>query len=226
VKNLESLEVWDSLTLEKQSTLQFPDDIGIHSHIPDALSYSPDGHFLVGSSGSAITIWDIQTGGVVKGIEYGDIDAEPQSLMWSSDGQTIGAIYFVTSVTWVVCMYDVDLGVRISTSKLQSFVKPRLWSHNNSFLVMTLLASRDSQAIVNIFEIWPTFIDTPTRSFCTELNLSHLQPSTISFSPAVYQICAITSEKPLPTVIVLDIQSSKVSGPLFTQTLPRLLSSQ
>ena len=206
-----SVEVWDSLTLEKQSTLQPIDTKYPCWDIP--VSYSPDGHFLAGFPGSAITIWDIQTGGVVKEIECSDIntndiDTKPRSLVWSSDGQTIGAI-FIEKKTWVVCVYDVDLGVMVSTGTLQSFMKPHLWSHNNSLWTMTLLAHGDSQAIANIFEIWPTFIDTPTRSFYTKLNLSHLKPAKISFSPSVYRISAITSDEPLPMVFVLDIQNSK-----------------
>lgn len=206
-----SVEVWDSLTLEKQSTLQplRPIDAESQQWIRgSALSYSPDGHFLVGFPNSTITIWDIQTGGVVKVIECSDISTELRSLVWSSDGQAIGAI-FGEMETWVVYVYDINLGVRVSTSTLQSFMKPHLWSHNNSLCTMTLLASGDSQAIVNIFEIWPIFIDTPIRSFHTKLNLSHLQSHTISFSPAVYQICAITSDKLLPMVFVFDIQNSK-----------------
>jgi WD40 repeat protein len=85
------VEVWDSLTLEKQSSLQLPKSAGTRNpsyYAPDTLSYSPDGYSLVGSFGSTITIWDIQTGGVVKEIECRDIDMCPMLLVWSLDGQT------------------------------------------------------------------------------------------------------------------------------------------
>jgi len=175
----------------------------------DMLSYSPDGHFLVGFSGPGITIWDIQTGGVVKEIECSDTVTQPESLVWSSDGQTIGTVSHVGKV-WIVCVYDIDLGVRVFGGILESFIKPCLWSHNNSLQAMTMLASIDSQAIVSVFGIWPTPTEIPT-TFSIKLDLSHVKPHTIiSFSPAVYRISAITCNSPVPTIVVLDIQNSKV----------------
>jgi len=208
-----SVEIWDSLTLEKQSSLQLPRPAHTNeppSPISDTLSYSPDGHSLVSFSGSAITTWDIQTGGVVKEIKCSDIGIHPRSLVWSLDGQTIGAIFPREAGTWVVCTYDIDLGVKVSTCTLQSFCKPQLWPQNNTLQIMTILPSEDSQAIVNIFEIWPTFINAPTKSFPIELNLSHVKHHTISFSPAVCRISAITKDQPLQKIVILDIQSSKI----------------
>jgi len=208
-----SVEIWDSLTLEKQSSLQLPRPAHTYEppyHVQDTLSYSPDGCSLVSFSGSAIAIWDIQTGGVVKKIECNDIGIHPVSLVWSLDGQTIGAVFPGEARTWVVCVYDIDLGVKVSTGTLQSLFKPHLWSHNNTLQVMTILSSEDSLAIVNILEIWPTFINAPTKSFSIILNLSPILLHTISFSPAVYRISAISNELNLQAIVILDMQSSKV----------------
>jgi len=152
----------------------------------------------------------MQTGGVVKEIECSDIGIYPVSLVWSLDGQTIGAIFPGEAGTWVVYTYDLDLGAKVSTGTLQSFCKPHIWSHNNTLQVMTILPSKDSQAIVNILEIWPSFIDAPTKSFSIELNLSHVTLHTISFSPVICRISAITNDPHLQTIDILDIQSSKV----------------
>jgi len=203
-----SVEVWDSLTLEKQTTLQLPKSANTRdlSYLPSTLSYSPDGHFLAGFPGPAIAIWDIQTGGVVKEIECSDISTKPWSLVWSSDGQTIGVVFEVME-TWVVCIYDISLGVMVSTGTLQSLCTPHLWSYNNSLQVMTMLADEGSQTIVNIFEIWPTFIDTPTKSFSIDLGFPFVGFDTILFSPAVYWISATNNHS---MILVFDVQNSKV----------------
>ena len=130
VSTLTSVEIFDSLTLEKQSSLQLPkptDSYYYLDHPPIKLSYSPDGHSLVGFFHSAIIIWDIQTVGVVKEIKCSTC---PTSLVWSFDGQTIGTVYEVKAKTWVVCAYDIDLRVKVSTGTLQSSLEPCLWSHN------------------------------------------------------------------------------------------------
>ena len=209
-----SVDVWDSLTLEKQSSLQLPKPADIQNlsyHIPHVLSYSSDGHSLVSFIGSAIVIWDIQTGGVVQEIECGDMCTHPESLVWSLDGQAIGAIFPAEAGTWVVCIYNIGLGVKESTSILQSFTRPWLWSHNKSLQAMTMLADKDSQAIINIFEIWPTFINTSTKPYSIKLKPSYIQPHTMSFSPAIYWISAIVLDASGPCkLVVLDIQTSGV----------------
>ena len=214
VQTSTSVEIWDSLTLEKQSSLQLTHAYPYTTFFPelDTLSYSPDGCSLISFFGSAITIWDIQTGGVVKEIECSDIGINPVSLVWSLDGQTIGALFKGGARSWVVCAYDIDLGVKVSTSTLQSLYKPYIWSHNNILQAITILPRKDSQATVHIFDIWPTSINTPTKSFTIpiRLNLAYLWPHMMSFSPATHRISVITNDLPLRTIVILDIQSSKV----------------
>lgn len=206
------MEIFDSLTLEKQSSLQLPKPTGSYHYLdypPIKLSYSPDGHSLVGFFHSAIIIWDIQTVGVVKEIKCSTC---PTSLVWSFDGQTIGTVYEVKAKTWVVCAYDIDLGVKVSTGTLQSSLEPCLWSHNKPLQAITILSGEDSQIIINIFAIWPTFINTSTKSLSIQLNLPHVILSTMSFSPAFYHISMIIKDHnpTYSTLIILYIQSSKV----------------
>ena len=206
-----SVEVWDSLTLEKHSSLQSIElgevQYPLH-HTPHALSYSPDGHSMVGFFGSSIIIWDIQTGGVAKEIQCSDT---PRSLVWSLDGQAIGAIFPAETETyWVAYTYDVNSGVRMSTDMLQSLFQPYLWSHNKSFQAMTIPDSSNFTVHIKIFEIWPIFGDI--ASFSIKLDLCYGN-STMSFSPAVYWFSAISnnsSSSSWNTLVVLDIQSSKV----------------
>jgi len=216
-QNSTSVEVWDSLTLEKHTSLQSTEHGELRplfhykQHTP---SYSPDGHSMVGFFGSSIIIWDMQTGGVVKEIQCSDTGITPRSLVWSLDGQTIGAIFpAVTKTYWVAHAYDVDSGVRMSTGMLQSLFQPYLWSHNKSLQAMAIPDSSDSTVHINIFEIWPTFRDTPTENFLIKLDPCYRKFSVMSFSHTVYQVSAIaynSSRLLQETLVVLDIQSSKV----------------
>jgi len=209
-----SVGVWDALTLEKCSTLQLTDPHttepwNTQYHSPDVLTYSPDGYSLAGCFGSVFTVWDIQTGGVVKEIECGTANVLPKSLVWSSDGKAIGAIFPVEVETWVVYTYGVTSGVIESTSTLQSSLQPHLWSHSNSLWAMVALKEEGSQTIINILEIWPIPTSNPIKSFSINLNLQNELP-IISFSPATYRISALSTGKHPQALLVFDIQSSKV----------------
>jgi len=213
-----SIEIRDPITLEKHSSLHLTEPNPnawnpiLEHNPPDLLAYSPDGYSLAGYFGSVITIWDIQTGGVAEVIECGTANFLPSSLVWSSDGVTIGAVCWVEEETWVVCTYDVASGVNTCTSTLPSTSKPYLWPHNNSLQVMTMLSDRGVEAIVNIFEVHPTLLDNLIESFSINLNLQGAHFKSISFSPATYRISTTaTTEHPNPTILlVFDIQNSKV----------------
>jgi len=214
-RGLTSVGVWDVLTLEKSSTLQLTDPHTIvpwnaQYYSPDVLAYSPDGYYLAGCFGLMFTIWDIQTGGVVREIECGTANVLPKSLVWSSDGKMIGVIFPTEVGTWVVYMYDVALGVIKSTSELQSLLQPHLWSYNNSLYTMVVLSGEGSWAMINILNIWPIPTGNPVESFSISLNLQN-EPPTISFSPATYRLSAVTYKGRHPyALLAFDIQSSKV----------------
>lgn len=214
-RTLTSVGVWDTLTLEKHSTLQLTDSYTTTTwdsryYLPDVLAYSPDGYSLAGCFGPVIIVWDIQTGGVVNEIECGIANVLPKSLVWLSDGKTIGAIFPVEVGTWVVYTYDVTLEVNESTSTIQSLLQPHLWSHDNSLWAMVVLDGESSQATINILKIWPIPADNLIESFSINLDLKNELP-TISFSPATYRISAIVYKNHRPHVLLaFDIHSSNV----------------
>jgi len=167
-----SVEIRDTLTLDKCSTLQptkpIPEDLKPIGHSPSALAYSPDGHSLVGCFGSAATIWDIQTGGVIKEIECGAIDASPKSLVWSLDGTTIGALFPAGVGSWTVVTCDIA-SVKVSTCAVQSPFEPYLWLHESSIWMMAVSGNKTT---INTSEIWPTTFGYPVKSYSTSYNIS------------------------------------------------------
>lgn len=210
-----SVEVWDAITLEKLSNLSLTEcqvateEWDQDYHPSGILAYSPDGHSLAGCFGSAIAIWDIQTGGVVEEIDVGDI---PKSLVWSLDGKTIGAIFSAGVGTWTSVIYDISSQRTTSTDRFLSSVEPYLWPHKNTLQAMVVLGHKGPQAIINILQVQPTPTNNPIESFSIDLKLhDNPSPPTISFSPSTYQISAITYESAfLGTLFAFDIQSSRV----------------
>ena len=155
----ETVEIRDPLSSELLSTLTQP-----NADIADQLAYSPDGRSLASLSGTSLMIWDIQTGGVAKEIECGD--TENVSLTWSLDGGAVCAILqdqpnthtalrFYdqdTDTDYVVRVYHIASGTRLSSGTLRSRGKPHLWAHNTSFRVITV--ERGDQAFtIEAFEI-------------------------------------------------------------------------
>ena len=159
--NWTSVEIWDSLTLEKHFSFQLtkPDhetwDPESECTPPGVLTYSPDGHFLAGYFSSVIIMWDVQTGGVVEEIECGVINILPQRLVWSSDEKTICSVFLVEAGTWAVFAYDVALGVKVSTSTFLSSLEPYIWPHNDFLQVVTMPSNGDVKVNVNIFMFNP-----------------------------------------------------------------------
>jgi hypothetical protein len=187
-----NVEIWDTLTLERHSTLWSTgpsrklQDIPACS--PDGITYSPDGRSLAcySSSSTAIIIWDIQTGGVVDGIECGAVGTTLESLVWSHDGKTIGAI-FACGQDWAVCVCDVALGTMVVPGILQSSHKPYLWPHNKSLRVLAILDHKHID--FNIYEVGPTLIRI--RLFAITHDFPN-DPKIISFSPTTHHVSIVT----------------------------------
>jgi len=136
------------------------------------------GHHVVSS------IWDIQTGGLVKEIECDATLDNPSSLVWSLDGRAIGAV-LRENHTWAVATYDVASGETLCKT-LASVDKPYLWAHNISFQVMTTTqCSTPKGYTINIFEVGPTL--TQIKTFT--ISVKHGGNFQIgSFSPISYHI--------------------------------------
>jgi len=199
-----SVEIWDTLTLDKHSSLQptksIPKDLKPIGHSPNALAYSPDGHSLAGCFGSVATIWDIQTGGVIKEIECGPVDASPKSLVWSLDGTTISAIFLKGEGNWIVFICDI-VSVKVSTHMVQSPYEPCLWSHENSIWMMTI---SENKTTINTFEIWPTINVCLVKSHSIAHSISGNPP------PAMHQDRFLSGDLSHWGFSVYDIHSQQL----------------
>jgi WD40 repeat protein len=193
------VEIWDTLTLGKRSTLRPTNpshklwDIhrkGIPGGSPNGVAYSPDGCSLAcySSFSTTIIIWDIQTGGVVNEIECGAIGTTFESLVWFFDGVAIGAI-LTDGQDWVVCVCNVALGTMVSPGTLQSFHKPHLWPHHKLLRALTMLDH--GHICFEIYEIGPTLLRIKIFSITLPANST---PKTISFSPTTNQVSIITNK--------------------------------
>jgi WD40 repeat protein len=175
-----AVEIRNQLTLELLTTLR-PTKDSISLRGP--LAYSPDGRSLACTSFSAIIIWDIQTGGVLKEDE-GAFYSE--SLVWSLDGSTIGIIDTDSNVH----MYEVVSGKTRNPGKFYSedegtLLCVQMWAHETSFRAVTGTVHGFTLTI-DIFEIGHTL--AKFHSFTSTGNL--LSPTCgFSFSPATFHFC-------------------------------------
>ena len=183
------VKIHDALTFELVSILQ-PAGTVLFSNPP---SYSPDGHFLACITSSDIVVWDIQTGGVAKGIQCNNLDQKP--LVWSSDRGLVGVLSDRT-----VNVYDVASGRAQFSSRLESDDAPYLWAHEKSFRVMTTAKGGKTTAI-DIFEVGATLTKFESFSVQSEEGKYSIQ----SFSPTTYRISCFFENLPL---LILDIRNS------------------
>ena len=189
-----TVEVRDALTFELTTTLQPTETT---SQLLGILAYSPDGRSLACASDTAFIIWDIQTGGVVK--ENQRNGTAFYSLVWSLDGGSIGTLGQETH-SWTVRIYDVVSGTARPPIPLQSYDKPVLWAHGESFRVMTTARNGDT-SIIDIFEVGPA--PTMIESFSVKLeSYTHF----FSFSPTTYRISLDSHSH--GTIVILDVRNS------------------
>ena len=216
-----TIDIWDSLTLERCSSLQLTGPSGSHtySNSSNLLTYSPDGHSLAGYDefSGTITIWDIQTGGVVENIIDEAGNFLPTLLVWSSDGATIGAICQRGEETWDVLIYYIASG-SVFVHMLPSISEPFLWSYNGSLQLMAMLCKEGGGIIVNIYKVGPALLDNLVETFSINYDAHQVIEGLISFSPTAYRMCITNS-----TLLVLNIQSSKIllqeDGPFHSGSL-------
>ena len=187
----ETVDIRDPLSSELLSTLTQS-----NTSQTGPLAYSPDGYSLASLSGTSLTIWDIQTGGVAREIECSA--TTNISLAWSLDRATICVMacpwqdWGIDAILqlldhdvgdYAVNVYDVASGTTLSSGTLQSRGRPHLWAHNMSFRVITI-EQGDQTFTIDTFEVGSIF--TKVESF-------HTKPWGIgdrirSFSPTTYQI--------------------------------------
>ena len=188
------MEIRNRLTLELITILQPPETI---PHYTDLLAYSPDGRSIACTSGTAIIIWDIQTGGVAKEITR---SANTTSLVWSSNGGTICTIDYKYLGTFTVNTYGVSSGTASSPGTLRSRDNPHLWTIDESFRVMTTTYYRYEIETVDIFEVGSTL--TRIQSFSPH---SLGARNGMSFSPTTYHISILDYDE----LSIFDLRSSR-----------------
>ena len=194
----EFAEVRDPLTFELLSTLQ---PVKPTPQLMGPRAYSPDGRSLCCVSDTTIIIWDIQTGGVAKEIERGA--ALHGSLVWSSDGRTIGAILRENSV-WAVVVYDAVSGTTLSYATLSPVDEPYLWTHDKSFRVTTTAWENKSCCTIDTFEVGSAL--TKVESYPIRVQEGNLRIK--SFSSTSYRVSVSVSVKN-GQLLVLDIRNSE-----------------
>ena len=197
----EVVRVWDALSLKPLSTLQSTKGTTRFRH---GLAFSPDGYSLAGCSDTGIIIWDIQTGGVIKEIEC-EITGNGLELVWTLDGQSIGAISPRVLGTLTMHIYNITAGTILSSVTLQSSGKPYVWAHDKSLQIATTTALDHKGCRINIFEVDSTLVKIESFPFKSNSNLG-------AFSPTTYRISVSTLEdhNHSPKLLILDIQDSGV----------------
>ena len=146
-----------------------------------------------------LVIWDIQTGGVAKEIEYGS--GNSVALAWSLDGSTIGLISHEDLFThnYTVYIYNVASGMMHSPGTLPSTDVPCLFAYDTSFRVMAT-AQGDVGLIIDVFEVGPVL--TKIESFRIEPLRGYLRVE--SFSHSTYRISISVGDD----YFVFDIRTS------------------
>ena len=196
----EAVEIRDALTFELLSTLQLTEPT---ARLMGTIAYSPDGRSLCVSS-TAIVIWDIQTGGVAKGIQCDE--TYNFSPVWSLDGRIISTVSRNRgNNTWTVRGYNVASGTTLLSTTFQSQCQPHLWAHDESFRVMT--AAGDSGVYtIDIYKVGPTLTKIESFFICW---LGEHGSWIESFSPTTHRILTISNCWWGDRFRILDVRNSR-----------------
>ena len=185
------VEIRDAISSELVSTLSR------NIHGSPSLAYSPDGRSLACSS-YTLMIWDIQTGGGAKEIEYdNESTSSSGSIVWSLDGMTVGMTQYST-----VHLYDVASGATWSPGTLQSGNKLHLWAHNRSFRVVAIRWG-GGVFTIEVFDVGSDLVKI--ESFHIESPRGSLDPDIASFSPTTYRVSISDGDQ----TRILDIRNSE-----------------
>ena len=184
VENGEGVEIYDSLSFELLSTLM---PIESAQESMDQLAYSMDGRSAASVFGGSLVIWDTQTGGVAKEIEYGGTYSA--SLAWSLNGSTICIVSAdMMPSPYTVFIYDIASGVMCSPGTLPSADEPYVWARDTSFRIMTT-AQDGLICLINIFEVGSVL--TRIESFHIKIRRRYFRVG--SFSQTTYRISILVN---------------------------------
>jgi len=193
------VEIRDPHTFQLLSILQ---PIESTSQLRGTPVYSPDGYSIATPSDDAMWVWDIQTGDVVKKIQWDKVNNV--SLVWSLDGGEICTVAQsqITGI-WTVCLYSVTSGIATPPLRFFSQSEPYPWVHNKSFRVMTTVEC-DKGHTIDIIEVGHAL--TRVESFCIQLGEHNFLVK--SFSPVTHRISILTHRN-RGHLLILDIQNSE-----------------
>ena len=187
-----AVEIRNALTFELVFTLQ-PSKQDVYCL--GTPSYPPDGHSLACATNTGILIWDIQTGGVVREIQY--IQRGCDLLVWSSNGEMLGVLF-----GWEVQIQNV---VSDAVSAPIKHVIPNLdhfWAHNEYFWIMRSFRHGEAR-VLDIFEIGLTLRKIESFYISENEGFYHIT----SFSPTTYR--ASCRDRDGTIFFILDIQNSE-----------------
>ena len=196
-----AVEIRDALSLKLLSTLQLPEGA---TRFTQGLAYSPDGCFLASSSNSAIIIWDVQTGGAVKKIEFG-ASGDCLQLVWSLNGEKIAIVLQVAGIL-AVHIYQVASSTIQLSSPIQKLSSVKIWAHNESFRIVVIAWEElGGGRIANIFEVGSTLVKIEPLTFQSGHSLGDFSPTTNRISASVPGKTSGDNK-----LLILDICNSKM----------------
>ena len=196
-----AVEIRDTLSLKLLSTLQLPEGA---TRFTQGLAYSPDGCFLASCSNTAIIIWDVQTGGAVKKIEFG-ASGDCLQLVWSLNGEKIAIVLQVAGIL-AVHLYQVASSTIQLSSPIQKLSSVKIWAHNESFRIVVIAWEELGRGrIAKIYEVGSTLVKIEPLTFRSGHGLGE-------FSPTTNRISAYVQEKHSEDnkLLILDICNSKL----------------
>ena len=175
------VEIRNQLTFQILAVFQSPKNT---SNLQRPVAYSPDGRSLACGSSGGIVVWDIQTGGVAKSIDF---EGTTLSLVWSLDGRTLGSVFRYLNGSSHIKTYDVASGVQLSEERLENEWVLYLWACEKSFRFISWSGSHPDPKFL-ISEIGPT------RIKIEELPAVGSPPFMFRFSPSTYRISISTPD--------------------------------
>jgi len=158
-----TIEVLDSVTLQRLQTLTFPQEI---STDPRSLIFSPDSRVLTsfgGHEGLFAVTWDLQTGGVASVIRWREKGKSilNSSIAYSANGKAVGIRCRYYHHDDVIHIFEVSSGVRTHSHSVSSTYRisctSDFWTHGESLRFVTY-----DKTATTIWEVGFTSDVTPT----------------------------------------------------------------
>ena len=177
VAKSEAVDICDAATLNPLSTFRSPPDTKIQ-----ALSFSPDGHFLAQFNVGDFVTWDLQTGGSVgiifpEGLHTRHLNF---SSTYSVDGKMIAVVYRGHRSTFIAT-HNLSTAHAHLYEDPDECIIPPIWTHGE-FLQFATLKPGD----ITIWEVDFTLANKPqvVKSFSTPNEITNRKSHEILFLPA------------------------------------------